>query len=601
MLYRFGDFELRRDRYELRRAGRLVPCEPRVLEVLAYLIDHRERVVPKQELLEALWPQEFVSEQALTRAVREARRLLGDSAAGARWIKTVYGRGFVWNGAVEVGDPAASDPFAATAPSPPLTAAPAMPVAPRSAGLPLRSLAVLPLENLSGDPAQEFFADGMTDALITEFARLGALKVISRSSAMQYKGARKPLPVIGRELGVDAVVEGSVVRVGDRVRVNAQLLRAATDEHLWAARYDRDLRDVLELQSELAHAIAEEVKVKLTPQERERFERPRRQVDPDVYLLGLKGWHVWQRRTEEAFLEALRYFETALASDPTYAPAWVGVADCHNMLGNYGIRTPGEVHGPARSAALRALSLDFNSAEAHRALALMHWSFEFAWQAAELEYQRAAELDPNSSEVRHWYGVCLGVQGRFAEACRELERARELDPLALRVLAVIGWMRYFDRRYAEAIPHYLEVLRIDPHHLLGHWFLGQAYVELGESERGVAALEQALALSGRASRFLGYLGYAYARGKRPEEAQRMLAELEARRAQAYVPSYFPALVHAGLGEVGLALECLERAWDERDTMLRDLRVDPPWEALHGEPRYRELLQKLGLAPPHATS
>lgn len=595
VLYRFAEFELCRERYELRRAGRPVPAEPRVLEVLAYLLQHRDRVVPKQELLDALWQQEFVTDAALTRAVREVRRALGDTGAESRWIKTVYGRGFRWNGEVEE-VPAEPVPEPPPAPHPP---APSTPLA-RPAGAPspprrISSLAVLPLENLSGDPAQEYFADGITDALIHEFARIGALKVISRTSAMQYKRARKPLPEIGRELGVEAVVDGSVLRSGDRVRVHAQLLLAASDEHLWAGRYDRRLEDVLELHSELARAIVEEVNVKLTPQERARIVRPRPQVDPEVYLLELEGRHIWARRTEQAFREALDKFEQAIARDPLYAPAWVGVADCHNMLGNYGILPPREVHEPARAAARRALDLDPGSAEAHRALALMHWNFEFAWQAAESEYRLAAELDPNSSLVHYWHGVCLGIQGRFEESFRELDRARELDPLALHVACVTGWMHYHSRRYAEALPWYEQVLAADGQYLMGQWLLGEALVELGDTEQGVAALERALALSGRAARFLGYLGYAYARAGRREEARRMLDELAARRDERYVPPYFPALVHAGLGEVEAALDTLERAWDERDTMLRDLKVDPPWTVLHGEPRYEALLGRLGLA------
>lgn len=596
MLYRFDEFELCRERYELRRVGRPLPAEPRVLEVLAYLIAHRERVVPKQELLETLWQQEFVSEAALTRAVREARRLLGDTGAESRFIKTVYGRGFGWNREVEVTEGAAGDgPQAAAAPAPAVAAGPPAPTA-AAASPRITSLAVLPLENLSGDPAQEYFADGITDALINEFARIGALKVISRTSAMQYKRARKPLPEIGRELGVEAVVDGSVLRAGDRVRVHAQLLLAASDEHLWAGRFDRHLENVLALQSELARAIVDEVNVKLTPQERARIAQERPRVDPEVYLLELEGRHIWNRRTEQAFLEALGKFQQAIARDPDYAPAWVGIADCQNMLGNYGILPPREVHGPARAAALHALELDPGSAEAYRALAQLHWNLEFDWAAAEAAYQQGARLDPNSSLVHYWHGVCLGVQGRFAESFAALARARELDPLALHVLSVIGWMHYHSRRYAESLPYYEQVLARDSDYLMGHWLLGEACVELGDHQRAIAALERALALSGRAARFLGYLGYAYGRAGQPAQARAMLDELATLRGRRYVPLYFPALVQAGLGDSPAALDTLERAWEERDTMLRDLKIDPPWEPLHGEPRYRALLDRLGLTP-----
>jgi TolB-like protein/Tfp pilus assembly protein PilF len=568
--YRFGEFELRPDRYELRRSGELLPAEPRVLEVLAYLIDHRERVVSRSELLKALWPQQFISDAALTRAVRGVRRLLGERASSSRWVQTVYGRGVRWKGEatiVEDTKPAAGA---------------------------IVSIAVLPFENQSGDATQEFFADGMTDALINELARLDSVNVISRTSVMRYKGTREPLPEIGRKLAVSHLVEGSVTRAGDRVRVQARLLRASTDQHLWAARYDRELRDVLALQSQLAESIVGEINVKLNPDEKTRLSRPRPRVDPEVYTLDLVGRFVLNRRTEEAFRHALRCFEQALARDPEYAPAWVGVADCYNMLGNYGVLPPGKVHEPARAATRKALDLDPLSAEAHRSLAQMKWNFEFDWAGAEQEYRTAAGLNPQSSLVRWWYGVFLGVQGRFEEALDQLRRGRELDPLAVNITTIMGWIHYFARRYEESLPYYQEVLEIDPFNLMAHWMLGEAQIEIGRYDAGIASLEHALFLSPRSSRLSGYLGYAYGRAGRRGEAEETIRNLERRRTTGYVPAYFTALVHSGLGQTSDALDWLERAWNERDTMLRDLKIDPPWASLQGEARYGALLANVGL-------
>jgi TolB-like protein/Tfp pilus assembly protein PilF len=582
MALRFGDFELHPESYELRRGGEPVHCEPRVLEVLSYLVAHRGRVVGKDELLAAIWPREYVSDAALSSAVRDARRVLGDTGAARRWIETVHGRGFRFRGETT------RETEAAVVRRAEASAA--------GAASPAPSLAVLPLEDLSAEGGADFFADGMTDALITELAKIGSLRVVSRTSSVRYKGAREPLPEVGRALGVELVVEGTVLRVSDRVRITVQLVRAASDAHLWAESYERELRDVLRLQSEVAQAIAREIDVELTAPEARRFSQ-QRQVEPEVFLLVLEGRHGVAQRHEAGFRHAVACFERAVALDPTYAPAHAGLAEAWSMLGNYGIQSPGEVEAPAREAAARALTLDPGSADAHRTLALLHWQFAFDWQAAEAEYRRALALDPGSPIVRWWRGTCLGVQGRFGESLEELQRALSVDPLSLHVIALIGWMQYFSGRPNEAVPYYRSALAVDADHLMAHWFLGEALVEMDEFDEGVAELERALALSGRASRFLGYLGHAYGRAARAGKARELLAELAARGRELYVPPYFPALVHAGLGDRGAALDELERAWSGRDAMLRDLKVDPPWACLHGESRYRALLVRLGLSPP----
>jgi TolB-like protein/tetratricopeptide (TPR) repeat protein len=592
MTLRFGDFELSPDTYELRRAHQPVHLEPRVFEVLAYLVTHRERVVTKQELLATFWADEFVSESALSRAVRDARRALGDTGAKDRWIHTVHGRGFRFVG--DVSRPGEPKGLAlAAGPGPP-------------------AVAVLPLEDLSADGPRDFFAAGMTDALITELAKVGSLKVISRTSVMRYQGARKPLPEIARELGVERIVQGTVLRDGGRVRITAQLVRADTDEHLWAESYEREMRDVLTLQAEVAQAIAHQVDVRLAPQEKPPEKRPekppgkrseiprvagRRQVEPEVFLLDLEGRHFIAQRGEGAFRKASLCFERAIAADPTYAPAHAGLAEAYAMLGNYGAAPPAEVEAPAREAAERALRLAPDLAEAHRTLALVRWQFAFDWRAAEQGYHRALELDPNSSLVHYWQGICWGVQARFDSSLDALERARGLDPLSLNVVAVTGWMHYFASRFREALPYYRHVLAVDPNHLLARWFLGEALVELGEFREGLRELGAALDLSRRGARFVGYLGYASGRAGRPDEARALLREIEGLAGERYVPPYFPALIHAGLGDHERALDELERAWTMRDSMLRDLAVDPPWAVLHGEPRYRTLLSRLRLTSP----
>ena len=458
----------------------------------------------------------------------------------------------------------------------------------------ISSIAVLPFENLSGDPTQEYYADGMTDALIANLAKIAAIRVISRTSVMQYKGAKKPLPEIAKELRVEAVVEGTVLCVEKRIRVTAQLIEAAADRHLWAESYDRDLQDILGLQSEVARAIVNEVNIKLSPDEDHRLSVTAT-VDPDVHLLVLKGRHHWESRTEPSFRDGIRCFRKALKKDPTHAPAYVGLADCYNMLVNYGFIRVNDGTPKAKAALERALELDPNSGEAYRALAQMKWQCEFDWTSAYEQYHRALRLDPSSSLTRFWFGAFLGVWGRFDEGIAELKRAQEMDPLSLLVPALIGWTNYFAGRFDDAIEHYLPILEMDPDFMVGHWFLGEALIELGRNEEGVAELERAAELSDRSSRSLAYLGYGYGKGSKYEEANALLSELERRSRQGFVPPYFLALVHCGLGRIDEAFEYLNVACDLPDTMVRDLKVDPPLEVLRKDSRFEELLRRIRLA------
>ncbi len=455
----------------------------------------------------------------------------------------------------------------------------------------ISALAVLPLSNLSREPEEEFFADGMTDALITDLGKLARLKVISRGSSMLYKGTGKPPGQIASELGVDAVVEGSVYRAGDRVRISARLIQGATDELLWAERYDRKLEDVLTLQDELARAIAREVNAALQAP-REATRPAPRKVDPEVYLLDLRGRQAREMRTESGFRAALELFQQCIDRDPTYAPAYVGLAESLSMLANYGIVAPPEVVQRILAAAQKALDLDDSSADAHRVLAFVRWQFEFAWGEAMTEYERALELDPNSVLTNYWFGVYLAIIGSFDRANVLLGRAQELDPLSLLITAIRGWICFLARRFDDAVPYYRRVLAIDANHYVTLWYLGETLVELGVYDEGIAALEKALAGSGRISRLLGYLGYAYGRAGRTSDARRMLAELESRERDRYVPPYFLGLVHCGLGETAAALDRLEQAYTARDTMLRDLRADPQWDRLRSEPRFEALMKRM---------
>lgn len=459
----------------------------------------------------------------------------------------------------------------------------------------IESIAVLPLTDLSGQREETFFTDGMAEALITDLAKLGGFRVISRASSSQYSGTGKSEREIGRELGVEALLLGAVLRVEDRVRINARLVLVETEAVVWAEGYERRFEDVLSLQAEVARAIAAAVGAAVGGGT--GAIEARRKVNPDAYLLNLRGQHLLARRTEEGFRAASRCFRQAVDLDPTDASSWAGLADAYGMLANYGHVASAEIRNQARAAAERALELDPDSAHAHRVAAFALWQFEFAWEKAIDAYERAVDLDPNSAVTWQWFGAYLTVIGYHRRGRGMLDRAASLDPLSLLIPALKGWAYYFERRYEEALPYYRRVLQEEPEHFVALWFQGEALVELGQLDRGVESLEQALEGSGRISRLLGYLGYAYGRAGRRGQAEELLAELHRRAEARYVPPYFTALVWSGLGEADRALDDLERAYETRDTMIRDLRADSQWDRLRSLTRFERLMAALAFPNP----
>ena len=461
----------------------------------------------------------------------------------------------------------------------------------------IRAVAVLPLEDLSGDQVRDYFADGMTEALITNLAKIGALRVISRTSVMQYRGVRRPLPEIARELNVDAVVEGSVLRSGNRVRITAQLIRAATDQHLWAESYERDLRDVLSLQSEVARAIANEIQIKLTPQDQARLASVR-SVDPEAYQLYLKGRFYWNKRTEESLKKGIEYFHQAIDLDPNYALAYAGLADCYGLLGwdLFGSLPPREALPIAKAAAKKALEIDDNLAEAHNSLAWTKLVFDWDWLGAQSEFKRAIELNPGYAAAHHWYAECLAGMGRYDEALAEIKRAQESDPLSLIISAVVGWILYFNRQHDQAIVQFQKALELDPNFWVAHWCLGRAYEQKAMFAEAVAEFQKAIDLSAGSPLALAALGHAYAVSGKTTEAQRVLNELKESSKRRYVSLYGIAAIHAGLGEHDQAFEWLEKAYEERSGWLVWLKSEPVSDVLRSDPRFQNLLRRVGLPP-----
>jgi len=481
-------------------------------------------------------------------------------------------------------------------------AAPGLPAAGRSAdrqgpepggAARIRSLAVLPLANRSGDAGQEFFVDGLTDALIADLAQIGALRVISRTSAMRFKGSDKPLPEIARELRVDGVVEGSALLAGGRVRVTVQLIEAASDRSLWARSYERELTDILSLQSEVARAIADEIRVQVTPEEQDRL-KPKGPVNPEAHVAYLQGRYLWNRWNTESFKASLVRYREALDADPGYALACAGLADSYATLGNTNALPPAEAYTQARAAAERGLALDDSLAELHASLAYVHRFHDWDWARAEREFLRALELNPGYATGRRWYAQFLSGLGRHAEAIAEAERALEQDPLSLVIHTAVGDVLFYARRFERAVPYYRRCIELDPAFGPGHTDLARVLEHMGRHEEAIAEFLVGTRQppDGRAPS-TGLATLLAGAGRR-DEALGMLDVLRDRAAREYVSPYGIASAYALAGETARALDWLEQAYAQRDGTLVWIKVHPRMDSLRAEPRFHELLGRMHL-------
>jgi serine/threonine protein kinase/TolB-like protein/Flp pilus assembly protein TadD len=458
----------------------------------------------------------------------------------------------------------------------------------------IQSLAVLPLENLSHDPEQEYFADGMTDELITDLAHIGVLRVISRTSVMHYKGSKKTLPEIARELKVDAVVEGSVERSEDRVRIRAQLIHVADDRHLWAESYERDVRDVLALQDEVARTIANEIKVKLTLQEQAQLTSAR-PVNPQAHELYLKGRYYWNKRTPEALNKSLEYFRQAIDKDPSYALGYAGMADAYAMLGSgeYGILPPKEAFPKAEAAAMKALELDSALAEPHATLGYSK-DFDWDWQGAEREFKQAINLNPGYTTAHHWYAIHLTGLGRNTEAIAEIRKAESLDPLSIIISADVAWVFYFARRYEQEGEQARKTLEMDPNFAIAHMYLSYSYLHMAKHKEAVAEMKKAVDLSGGSLPMVGNLAYIYALAGRRYEAIKILNDLKARSKREFVSPDVLAQIYTGLGDKDHATAWLEKGYEQRSDFTGLLKVLPELDPLRSDPRFEALVRRVGL-------
>ena len=637
----FGVFEMDLRAGELRKQGIKIKLPHQPFQILTMLLEHPGEVVAREQLRQKLWPADtFVDfDVGLNSAVKKLRDALGDTAETPRFVETLPRRGYRFITAVEVGDggslvrlePAAA--VAAEAPegvpekATPAVAAPSSRrlrqrwlwgtalglallastvglnvwgVRSRLLGRPkaghIQSIAVLPLENLSNDPSQEYFADGMTEALISNLAQIRALsRVISRTSVMRYKGSRKSLPEIAQELNVDAVIEGTVQRSGGRVRVTAKLIPAATDSPLWARDYERDLSDVLKLQSDVARAIADEIRIQVTPEERARLAAARN-INPQAHEAYLLGRH-HLRTNEEDLRQAIGHFERAIQLAPDYAAAYAGLSNAWLQRGTWGTKNQKEVAPLAHDNALKAVALDPQLAEAHVALGLVK-IFDWDWAGTEQEITRALELDPNSAEAHRTYGELLSALERHAEAIREMQRAEELDPLSSVIQSRYARALWRARKYEEAVLHVQRAIDLDPNpgNVMPYWILGDLYAEMGRYDEAIASLKKAQSHGGNALGISSDVAGVYARMGKQKEARRMLAELKATTDPASFSNLAAAYAYTALGDKDEAFKVLFRLVEGRNSYATYIRAEPPFDSLHSDPRWKELLRRIGLPP-----
>jgi TolB-like protein/DNA-binding winged helix-turn-helix (wHTH) protein/Tfp pilus assembly protein PilF len=605
----FGPFTVDLVSRELRNEDSKVPLQGLPFQILTILVDQPGEWITRNELRQRLWADDtFVDfDHSINTAIGKLRRALGDDSDEPCYIETRPRHGYRFIAEVSGLQPAArhgrwrySESLGLGLSI--LAAVIVVLIAFDIGGWrqlvlggtgvrSIKSLAVLPMKNFSGDPAQEFFADGMTDALIAGLSQIKAVRVISRTSIMHYKGTSETLPQIARELGVDGIVEASVIRSGSRVRITTQLIDAREDRHLWARNYERDMTDVLALQSELVQAIAGEIRVQLTPQENERLKATRR-VNPEAYEAYLKGHFYWNKRAGQDITKGIEYFQHAIKIDPDYALAYVGLANSYVLLPDIGDARPREAIPKARAAAAKAIEIDNVLAEAHAPLAYVSAYYDYDWAGAEREFKRAIELDPGDATAHHWYALCLLFMGRRDEATAEIERARSLDPLSLPINTSVGTVLLYSRHYDSAIEQYRKTLEMDPNFVQAHDYLGNAYLLKGMYEQAIAEFQKAANLSGGQVRCVAGLGRAYAAAGKQEQARTILEKLKKRAQQSYVSRYELALIYTSLGEKEQAFAWLEQAYEERDRRLLELRSGPQVDPLRSDQRFQVLLRRM---------
>ena len=599
-----GEWTVLPDLNSLERNGGTVHLEPKVMQVLMALSEQPGEVISKNQIFKRVWPDTFVSDEVLTRSVSELRKAFQDNPQEPKYIQTIPKGGYRLVATVSRESTGSTGmPLGRLWKTVAVTAITLLAMlafvylflkSRREVALSSKvtSLAVLPLTNLSGDSGQDYFADGMTDELTTRLSNISALRVISRTSVMRYKRTQKTMPEIASELNVDAVLEGSVLRSGDKVRISTQLILARSDQHLWAESYERDLRDILALQSDVARAVAREISIQVTPQENRKL-MAAATVNPEAHDSYLKGLYSWNKFTEEGMRNAVNYFLDATQKQPNYAPAYAWLAHAYHELAYY--VAPQEVIPKAKEAALRALELDNTDAEAHAALGWIKWHYDWDWPGSEREFISAVQSNPNSSIAHAQYAAYLDTMGRFDEALQQDKIALKLDPLSLIAETELGDTYYGAGRYKEAEEQYQKTLELDGNFAYAHEMLGMVYVQQGRFREGIQRLQEATQLDTDPD-FTAMLAYAYAASGNKAVARKVLSQLKESSQKRYIGSVFVALVYLKMGDQDQACKWLERGYEARDSAVPDIFVEPVFAEFRSNPCVKSVMQRIGF--PH---
>ena len=629
--YRFRDFELDSSRYELRRQGRNLRLEKIPMDLLILLLEKNGDLITREEIIERIWGKNVFtdSDAGINTAIRKIRQTLSDDPENPRFVQTAVGRGYRFLAPVtavapveqspvdmnitQANAPASEHPVSGNAKSRKLTglwvttsvvAVIALAligsnilrlrdrILRRPAPATIHSIAVLPLENFSGNPAEDYFADGMTDELTTNLAKVRSLGVIGRTSVMRYKGTHKSIPEIARELKVDSVVEGSVVRDGDNVRITAQLIDGSSGRHLWADDFERPRGDVLQLQKEVALKIVQQIRVTLTPDEEIRLTGAGA-VDPKAYEANLKGRSYWNQRSEAGIKKAIEQFNAAIQADGSYAEAYSGLADSYTALGYFSYLDPNDAFPRAKAAADKALELDPTLAEAHSSLGYYNLYYAWDWKESEKEFRRSIALNPNYATAHEWYSVYLLAMGRPDEAMVEIRRAQQLDPLSPLINTDVGFQFYYNKRYDEAIQQLRNTLQTDPKFPLAHLWLGRAYQQKGMYEEAISEYRQTDTSWPEWVVSLAAIGNVEGIAGKKSEAREMLSKLNTLSEVKYVTPYGTALLYAGLGDKIQTFNWLDKAVQGRSHWLVWMRLDPRWDDVRADPRFKEVVRRVG--------
>jgi TolB-like protein/Flp pilus assembly protein TadD len=613
LVYRFGSFRLDPANRLLSHNRQLIPIAPKPFEALLVLVQRHGQIVHKEELIKLIWADTFVEEANISQNVFLLRKLLGKDGEGRQYIETIPGRGYRFVGKVrEEQNPSLEVGVGRLgrdriSPKDKQTA--------DNRNRFVASLAILPLANLSVDPDMEYFGDGITENIINGLSQVPRLRVIARTSAFRYKGREISIQEVARELNVETVVTGRIIMHGDTLNVQIEFTHVVDESQFWGKQYDLKITGILEAQQEISQEVLAQLRLKLELPSEEHKQLIRRPTnDVEAYQLYLKGCYYQNKLTEEGLRKGVEYFQAAIAKAPNFALAYTGLADCYALGGLpldpdsalayaelvdcYALVTsaPREAMSKAKAAALMALEIDDKLAEAHASLGFIRYRLDWDWLAAEREYRRAIELSPNCPKVHYWLSMCLRTMGRLDEALAEAKLAHEIDPFMHIVKVELGRIFYFARYYDQAIEYYRDVLELEPNFLPAHFRLGQAYTQKGMYEEAIAEFQRAIPLIGDDPEAIAALAHVYALSGRTDEARAVLTQLRALSLQRYVSSYDLAIIYVGLDDKDKALEWLQNAYADRSVWLIGIKVEPMLDSLRPDPRFAELMRRIGFEP-----